>query len=82
MTTSLQFYNPELLWLLAVLPVLMLLRGRSGRNAAMVFSSVALARTVSGRTKTRAGALLFFLRLGVRSEECWSYQPLAILSTE
>jgi Ca-activated chloride channel family protein len=63
MTTSLQFNNPELLWLLAVLPVLMLLRGRSGRNAAMVFSSVALARAVSGRTKTRAGALLFFLRL-------------------
>ncbi len=63
MTTSLQFANPELLWLLVLLPVLVLLRGRSGRNAAMVFSSVALAKKVSGKTRTRAGAFMFFLRL-------------------
>ncbi|MBC2592893.1 VWA domain-containing protein [Ruficoccus amylovorans] len=63
MSTSLQFHNPELLWLLALLPVLILLRGRSGRNAAMTFSSVALARAVSGKIRTRAGAFLFFLRL-------------------
>ncbi len=63
MTTSLQFHNPELLWLLLALPVLILLRGRAGRNAAMVFSSVALAKKISGRTRTRAGAWMFFLRL-------------------
>ncbi|MGE9292068.1 MAG: VWA domain-containing protein [Puniceicoccales bacterium] len=63
MTTSLEFHNPALLWLLALLPVLIVLRGRAGRNAAMVFSSVALAKRVSGKTRTRAGAFLFFLRL-------------------
>jgi Ca-activated chloride channel family protein len=57
------FQNPELLWLLALLPVLMLLRGRSGRAAAVEFSSIAIARHVSGAARSRAGGLLFTLRL-------------------
>lgn len=63
MSSSLEFHSPELLWLLLLLPLLAILRGKVGRNAALVFSSVALARKVSGKTRTRAGAFLFFLRL-------------------
>ncbi len=63
MNTGLQFNNPELLWLLALLPVLALLRGRRGKQAAVVFSSVELAKHVSGKARIRAGAFLYFLRL-------------------
>jgi len=43
--------------------VLALLRGRKGRHAAVVFSSIELAKRVSGSARIRAGAFLFFLRL-------------------
>ncbi|MEM9226988.1 MAG: BatA domain-containing protein, partial [Verrucomicrobiota bacterium] len=49
MTSSLQFHSPELLWLLLAIPLLAFLRGRRGKEAAVLFSSIALARTVSGR---------------------------------
>jgi Ca-activated chloride channel family protein len=57
------FHNPDLLWLLALLPVLIVLRGRTGRAAAIEFSSVAIARRVSAAARSRAGGLLFSLRL-------------------
>ncbi len=57
------FHDPELLWLLLLVPLLLLLRGRSGRAAAVEFSSVAIARQVSGAARSRAGGILFSLRL-------------------
>jgi len=57
------FQDPDLLWLLLLLPVLILLRGRTGRAAAVEFSSVAIARKVSGAARSRAGGVLFSLRL-------------------
>ncbi|WOO42294.1 VWA domain-containing protein [Rubellicoccus peritrichatus] len=57
------FRNPELLWLLLALPVLAILKGRSGKSAALVFSSVAIARQVAGQARSSAGRFLFLLRL-------------------
>ncbi|RME72840.1 MAG: VWA domain-containing protein [Planctomycetota bacterium] len=52
-------------WLvaLAVLPVLAWLRGGRGRAPALRFSSVAAARRVARRRRSRAGAFASFLRL-------------------
>jgi Ca-activated chloride channel homolog len=58
-----RFLQPELLWLLVLLPVVMLLRGRRGPVAAVEFSDVALARAVSRRTRTRAGGWVWLLPL-------------------
>lgn len=57
------FADPYYLWLLLVLPLLALLRGRIGKAAAVRFSSTGiLARIARGR-KHRAGAFLFSLYL-------------------
>ncbi len=61
--SSLTFQNPQLLWLLLLLPVLALLKGRTGRPSSLIFSSVAIASQVSKNARSRAGAFLFFLRL-------------------
>jgi Ca-activated chloride channel family protein len=58
-----RFLQPELFWLLALLPVVMLLRGRRGPVAAVEFSDVGLAREVSRRTRTRAGGWVWLLPL-------------------
>ena len=50
-----RFLQPEWLWLLALLPLVMLLRGRRGPIAAVEFSDVGLAREVARSTRTRAG---------------------------
>lgn len=60
---NLSFHNPQLLWLLLALPVLALLKGRAGKSAALVFSSVAIAKQVAGQARSSAGAFLYFLRL-------------------
>jgi Ca-activated chloride channel family protein len=60
---SLRFVHPGLLWLLALLPVLALLRGRKGPAPALKFSSISIARTISGNRKARPGRLLGLLRL-------------------
>lgn len=57
------FHNPQLLWLLFALPLLAILKGRTGKQAALVFSSVAIARQVAGKARSSAGQWLFFLRL-------------------
>jgi len=57
------FHNPQLLWLLCALPLLAILKGRTGKRAALVFSSVAIARQVAGKARSSAGQWLFFLRL-------------------
>jgi Ca-activated chloride channel family protein len=56
------FQNPEFLWLLAVLPLLLLLRGRAGRAAAVQFSSIAVAKELGATARSRAGWVLFALR--------------------
>jgi len=58
-----RFLQPEWLWLLALLPVVMLLRGRRGPVAAVEFSDVGLAREVARKSRTRAGGWLWLLPL-------------------
>jgi Ca-activated chloride channel family protein len=50
-----RFLQPEWLWLLALLPVVMLLRGRRGPIAAVEYPDVGLAREVARTSRTRAG---------------------------
>jgi Ca-activated chloride channel homolog len=59
--TSFQFANPAWLWLLLLLPVLAILRGRSGRAVALRLPSVSDARGVGGRPRSRVGGLLLSL---------------------
>jgi Ca-activated chloride channel family protein len=58
-----QFQNPEYLLLLLLLPVLGWLAGRTGPEAAIRFSSIALAKAVSRARHSRPGRFLFGLRL-------------------
>ena len=50
-----RFANPEFLWLLAVLPLLLLWRGRRGPLPAIEYPSLALVREVARRTRSRIG---------------------------
>jgi Ca-activated chloride channel family protein len=54
-----RFLQPEWLWLLALLPMVMLLRGRRGPVAAVEFSDVGLAREVARSARTRAAGWLW-----------------------
>jgi Ca-activated chloride channel homolog len=54
-----RFLQPEWLWLLALLPVVMLLRGRRGPVAAVEFSDVGLARAVARNSRARIGHWLW-----------------------
>jgi len=56
------FHDPEYFWLLLALPLLLLLRGRAGRSAAVQFSSVAVVRQMGAPARSRAGWFLFALR--------------------
>ena len=58
-----RFLQPEWLWLLTLLPVVMLLRGRRGPVAAVEFSDVGLAREVARTSRARAGRWLWLLPL-------------------
>jgi Ca-activated chloride channel homolog len=58
-----RFLQPEWLWLLTLLPVVMLLRGRQGPVAAVEFSDVGLAREVARTSRARAGRWLWLLPL-------------------
>jgi len=59
---NLTFHDPEFLLLLFALPLLLLLRGRAGRSAAVQFPSVAIARQIGHASRSRAGWVLFALR--------------------
>ncbi|MBO6101658.1 MAG: VWA domain-containing protein, partial [Opitutales bacterium] len=63
MSGNFDFANPGLLWLLAAIPFLALLKGRAGSSGTLVFSSVAIAKSVSRKNKSRAGAVLTTLRM-------------------
>ncbi len=56
------FAHPYVLLLLLLLPPLAWLKGKAGRAAAFVYSSVDLVRPVSGLRRSRAGAVLANLR--------------------
>jgi Ca-activated chloride channel family protein len=58
-----QFLNPYWLWLLALLPVIAILRGRRGIVAAVKYSSTQTLREVSRETRSRAGRWLTAISL-------------------
>jgi Ca-activated chloride channel family protein len=58
-----RFLHPEMLALLALLPLLALWRGRRGRAPALQYPGTALARQVGRTARSRAGAWLSGLRL-------------------
>lgn len=60
-----RFLHPELLWLLALLPLLALWRGRKGQTAAVQYSNVETVRQISRSTRARPGRRLMLLRLVV-----------------
>ncbi len=55
------FLQPEWFWLLALLPIVMLWRGRRGPIAAIEYSDVSLAREVARASRNRIGRLLWML---------------------
>lgn len=55
------FLQPEWLWALAALPVIILWRGRRGPVAAVEYSDVSLARDVARRTRSRIGWIVGLL---------------------
>jgi len=58
-----RFLYPQLLWLLAILPLLAVIRGKRGAAPALVFSSTSLVAILAEGRKTRPGRLLAALRL-------------------
>jgi Ca-activated chloride channel homolog len=55
------FLQPEWFWLLVLLPIVMLWRGRRGPIAAIEYSDVSLAREVARTSRNRIGRLLWVL---------------------
>jgi len=58
-----RFLYPQLLWLLALLPLLALIRGKKGAAPALVFSTISLVSFLAEGRKVRPGRLLAALRL-------------------
>jgi Ca-activated chloride channel family protein len=56
-----RFLQPEWLWLLALLPVFLIWRGRRGAVAAVEYSNVDLARQIARDTRSRFGRWARFL---------------------
>jgi Ca-activated chloride channel homolog len=52
-----RFLQPEWFWVFALLPLVMLWRGRRGPVAAIQYPDISLAREVSRRTRSRIGGL-------------------------
>ena len=57
------FRDPEWFWLALLLPLWIILRGRRGKNAALSFSSVAIAKDVTRGSRSRIGGFFFLMRL-------------------
>ena len=55
------FLQPEWFWLLTLLPLALLWRGRRGAVAAVQYSNVSLARQVARQTRSRAGHWVWLL---------------------
>ena len=60
---ELRFAYPHLLWLLALLPLLALWRGKSGPAPSLIFSTTSIARVISGGKKARPGKIPVILRM-------------------
>ena len=58
-----RFLHPELLWLLALLPLLALIRGRRGPAPALIFSTTSIAATLAQGRRTSPGHILTAIRL-------------------
>jgi Ca-activated chloride channel family protein len=58
-----RFLYPQLLWLLALLPLLAFIRGRRGPAPALVFSTTSLVAILAEGRRARPGRLLAALRL-------------------
>jgi Ca-activated chloride channel family protein len=58
-----RFLQPEWFWLLTLLPVVMLWRGRRGPVAAIEYSDVGLAREVARSSRSRVGRWVWLLPL-------------------
>ena len=56
-----RFLQPQWLWLLTLLPLALLWRGRRGATAAVEYSNVSLARQVARETRSRAGRWVWLL---------------------
>jgi Ca-activated chloride channel family protein len=56
-----RFLQPEWLWLLALLPIVMVWSGRRGPIAAIEYSDVSLAREVARVSRSRFGRLVWLL---------------------
>jgi Ca-activated chloride channel family protein len=56
-----RFLQPEWFWLLALLPLVLLWRGRRGPVAAIEYSDVSLAREVAKRGRSKIGMLIWML---------------------
>jgi Ca-activated chloride channel family protein len=56
-----RFLQPEWFWLLALLPIVMLWRGRRGPVAAIEYSDVSLVREVARGSRNRMGMLVWLL---------------------
>ncbi len=56
-----RFLQPEWFWLMALLPLVLLWRGRRGPVAAIEYSDVSLARAVARRGRSRTGVLTWML---------------------
>ena len=59
-----RFFTPALLWLLLLLPLFALLRGRGGKAPALLFSSTSLGAALGRKQRIRPGRLQAGLRLG------------------
>jgi Ca-activated chloride channel homolog len=56
-----RFLQPEWFWLLALLPIVLLWRGRRGPVAAIEYSDISLARDIARRGRSRMGMFLWLL---------------------
>jgi Ca-activated chloride channel family protein len=56
-----RFLQPEWFWAFALLPLVLMWRGRRGPVAAIEYSNVGLAREVARASRSRIGALLWLL---------------------
>ena len=57
-----RFHSPEFLWLLLLIPLVALLRGRSGQSAALQFSAISLASQIAALVRRKPGRIYLTLR--------------------
>ena len=55
------FVQPECFWLLSLLPLVMLWRGRQGPTAAIEYSDVGLVRELARGSRSRVGRWVWLL---------------------